>query len=378
MKKSEIDLLLSVLLIFAIFLSITGFLTDISNTVKFGGVDLRNRVVGARLLIDKQNPYYYKWKEGDSTLFLDPRDNPDWEVNRVTVPPTVLMFHTSFSWLSYKIQRYLWLFLQWFLLLGSIFFFSKSSGSKTKSKLIWICGLFFVGSSFFWRLHVERGQIYILYVFIIALSYWVYTKKKNHSEIWSGIIAGIAMSLRPPLIVLSFPMLIYKRINFIVGNIIGIIVGIGSTFLIATSNTWLNYYTAMKAHGIIHFNLNYLSSFRYPYQNIEDVSNLWILADIPISDTSLQYLFTSVGLNLTSNALLILLVLTILISFIVIKKVRESIMKFNAIFYYGIILVLHSEFFIPAARYSYNNIWWLLILSLTIINSKEILSLLKK
>ena len=239
MKKSEIDLILSILLIFAIFISITGFFNDISNTVKFGGVDLRNRVVGARLLIDKQDPYHYKWQKGDSPLFLDPRDNPDWKVNRVTVPPTVLMFHTSFSWLGYKIQRYLWLFVQWFLLLGSIFLFSKSSGSNAKSKLIWICGLFFVGSSFFWRLHVERGQIYILYVFLITLSYWIYTKKRNDSEIWSGIIAGIAMSLRPPLIVLSLPMLIYKRINFIAGNIIGIIIGIGSTFFIATSSNFV-------------------------------------------------------------------------------------------------------------------------------------------
>lgn len=378
MKKNEIDLLINILLIFAIFLSITGFLTDISNTLKFGGVDLRNRVVGARLLIAEQDPYYYKWQKGDSHLFLDPRDNPDWEVNRVTVPPTVLMFHSSFSWLSYKIQRYLWLLLQWFLLLGSIFLFSKSSGSKTKSKLIWICGLFFVGSSFFWRLHVERGQIYILYVFIIALSYWIYAKKKNNSELWSGAISGIAMSLRPPLILISLPMLIHKRINFIIGNFIGIIVGIGSTFLIATSNTWLNYYTAMRAHGIIHLHSQYNASTHYPFQNIEGISNLWGLANIPIFDTSLQYMLGSIGMNPTSNVLLTLLILILLTILVIVKKVFNNQMKFSMILLYGTILVFISEFFLPAARYSYNNIFWLLILSLIIINSKEILSLLKK
>ena len=378
MKKNEIDLLLNILLIFAIFLSITGFLADISNTVKFGGVDLRNRVVGSRLLIDKQDPYHYKWQKGDSHLLLDPRDNPDWKVNRVTVPPTVLMFHASFSWLSYKIQRYLWLFVQWFLLLGSILLFSRSSGSKAKSKLIWICGLIFVGSSFIWRLHIERGQIYILYVFIIALSYLIYTKKKNNSEIWSGFIAGIAMSLRPPLMVLSFPMLIYKRINFIIGNFIGIIVGIGSTFIIATPNTWFNYYTAMKAHGIIHLHSQYYASSRYPYQNIEGISNLGAQAHIPIFNSSLQSLTRSFGIGFNSNILFVLLIITFIIGYFILKNTIRSRKEFNILVLSGMILVFITEFFLPAARYPYNDVIFLPILSLVIINSKEILSILKK
>ena len=59
MKKSEINLLVNILLVFSIFLSAAGFLMDLRNTALFGGVDLRNRVVGARLLIDHQDPYHY-------------------------------------------------------------------------------------------------------------------------------------------------------------------------------------------------------------------------------------------------------------------------------------------------------------------------------
>ena len=378
MKKSDILLLINILLIFAIFLSITGFFSDVSNTIKYGGVDLRNRVVGSRLLINHKDPYHYKWKEGNSTLFLDPRDNPDWKVNRVTVPPTVLMFHASFSWLNYKIQRYIWLLVQWFLFIGSLFLFSKSSGSKTKSKIIWICGLFFVGSSFFWRLHVERGQIYILYVFLIALSYWMYSRKNIKNEIWSGIVVGIAMSLRPPLIVLSLSMLISKKFKFIAGNFIGLIVGIGSTFLFATCNTWLNYYTAMREHGIIHLHSQYDASMNYPFQNIEGISNLWGLANIPIFDTSLQFIFGSIGMSLTSHVLIAFLVLMLLTSYVIFKKIFNNQMQFSMILLYGTIIVFISEFFLPAARFSYNNVILLSVFSLIIINSEEILSIMKQ
>jgi len=294
----------------------------------------------------------------------------------VTVPPTVLVFHASLSWLNYKVQRYIWLVFQWLLLLGSLLLFSQCTSSQMKSKIIWISGLFFIGSSFFWRLHVERGQIYILYVFLIALAYWIY--KKRNSEIWSGIIAGITMSLRPPLIVLSLPMLIFKKFKFIMGNIIGFVIGIGTTFMFASPSVWYNYYTAMKTHGIIHFNLQYSSSFRYPYQDIEGITNLWILAEIPIFDTSLQYLVRSIGIDLTSNMLLIMLIITLIISSLIIRRIIYNRGTFNSIIFSGIVLVFVTDYFLPAARFSYNNVMILPIILLAIIDSNHILRVLNK
>ena len=34
-------------------------------------IDLRNRVVGARLMHDGISPYYYKWKTGDPIRYYD-------------------------------------------------------------------------------------------------------------------------------------------------------------------------------------------------------------------------------------------------------------------------------------------------------------------
>lgn len=130
MKKSEINLMLNVLLISSIYFAIVGFLQDLENTATYGGIDLRNRVVGARLIKINHDPYFFKWNENYSELFLDSKDYPNLPVSRVTVPPTILIIHSFISDLPYKIQRYLWTVLQWFLILFSIFFFTLSVNNK--------------------------------------------------------------------------------------------------------------------------------------------------------------------------------------------------------------------------------------------------------
>ncbi|MCF7815159.1 MAG: DUF2029 domain-containing protein [Candidatus Cloacimonetes bacterium] len=372
MKRNEYELLLNLLLIFAVFLSITGFFTDISNTAKFGGVDLRNRVVGARLLTRDLDPYHYKWQKGESQLLLDPRDNPNWNVNRVTVPPTVLILHSALSWLDYKTQRYLWLFIQWILFLGSLFLFSLSSSSKVNSKLIWICGLFFVGTSFYWRLHVERGQIYILYTFLIALSYWVYHQRKWGNLILSGFIIGITSLLRPPVILINLPFLIKKRWKFVLGNIMGVIVSFLSTLLILPFNTWLNYFSAMKVHGLIHTTELESAIGQYPFENIEGITNLWIVPNIPITDTSIQGLMLNLfGVVIPAEILWIILLLIICFCIYLLHLIRSK--SFTILFLVGSILIFISEIFIPAARYTYNNVLILIPLCLLIIDSKKFL-----
>ena len=104
MKKSEIELIISILLITSIFFTVVGFLQDMENSANYGGIDLRNRVIGARLIKANYDPYFFKWSEEYSEFFLDPRDHPNLPVNRVTVPPTILMIHSIFSDISYTIR----------------------------------------------------------------------------------------------------------------------------------------------------------------------------------------------------------------------------------------------------------------------------------
>ena len=379
MRKSEINLLLNVLLISSIFFAAVGFLQDLENSANYGGIDLRNRVVGARLVKANYDPYFFKWNENYSDFFLDPRDHPNLSVSRVTVPPTILMIHSIFSNLPYKFQRYLWTVIQWLLIIFSIFFFSRSEKDKIKSKLIWIVSLFFIAGSFIFRLHVERGQIYILYVFLFALSYYFYNSNFKINKLLSGIIMGYVSALRFPMIIVGLPFLLYKRWKFIFGQVIGFVIGIIISFSFAGYEIWKSYFKAMPIHGKVHNGIIKITTERYPYIDIEDMKNLWIWARLPISDSSIQGIARKYfGIQISSNILLISLVVCIIFLIVLFFRINKRYKTNNFLFLYSISIILISELFLPAARFSYSNVILLSVFSLIIINSKEILSLLKK
>ncbi len=379
MKKSEINLLLNALLISSIFFAAVGFLQDMENSANYGGIDLRNRVVGARLIKANHDPYFFKWNEEYSEFFLDPRDHPNLPVSRVTVPPTILMIHSIFSNLPYKFQRYLWTIIQWILLIFSIFFFSRSVKNEIKSKLIWIVSLFFIASSFIFRLHVERGQIYILYVFLFALSYYIYNSNYKINRLLSGIIMGYVSALRFPMALIGLPFLLCKQWKFILGQIIGFVLGILTSFSFVGYEIWKSYFKAMPIHGKVHIGVIKITSERYPHIDIEDMKNLWIWARLPISDSSIQGIARKyLGIQISSNILLIGLMVCIIFLIVLFFRINKRNKTNDFIFLYSISIILVSELFLPAARFSYNNVILLSVFSLVIINSKEILSLLKK
>ncbi|HCX72270.1 MAG TPA: hypothetical protein DHM37_00980, partial [Candidatus Cloacimonas sp.] len=118
---------INLLLIFAVFVAVSGFLNDIKNTNVYGGIDLRNRIVGARLIELDKDPYFFKWNDTYSDKLRDPNDIPGFEANRVTVTPGTLQIYSLFDSYSYKFQRNLWSFFQWLLLLGTIFLFTLTT-----------------------------------------------------------------------------------------------------------------------------------------------------------------------------------------------------------------------------------------------------------
>ncbi len=379
MKKSEINLMLNVLLISSIYFAIVGFLQDLENTATYGGIDLRNRVVGARLIKINHDPYFFKWNENYSELFLDSKDYPNLPVSRVTVPPTILIIHSFISDLPYKIQRYLWTVLQWFLILFSIFFFTLSVNNKIKIKLIWIICLFFIADSFIFRLHVERGQIYILYVFLFALSYYIYGLNFKLNKLLSGFIIGYSSVLRFPMVLIGLPFLICKRWKFIIGQIVGVILGILTSLLFVDLEIWRGYLKAMPIHSKVHLGIIEINTMRYPHVDIEDMKNLWIWARLPFTDSSIQGIAKKyLGIQISTNILLISLIISITLLIILLFKIKKRYKNHNFIFLYSILIILVSELFLPAARYSYSNVILLSVFSLIIINSKEVLSILKK
>lgn len=368
-KSNPFKYYLDIILIFSITIAILGFIADFKNTYRYGGMDLRNRVIGARLLQKGIDPYYFKWDNTMSDLYLDPHDSPQTPVSRVTVPPTVLTLHSILSSIPYQTQRVIWFFFQWFSFLLSLLFFSMCTQSKEKSKLIWIIGLLFISGAYYWRLHMEKGQIYILYVLLITLSFWISQQNFKIGPFLSGFLIGITTSLRPPTIFMNIPFIIYKKWKLLAGNFLGLLGGISLSFVLTDFKIWKKYISAMQVWGEMQLGKVTKMFDGFSQSSAEGLDNLTILAKIQIEDSSFQGVFKKfLGVNLSSNLLITSLIMIMLFFSFLMFKSRKKKFSFAFIYLIGITLVFISEFFIPAPRLSYNDIIWLVILSLIIIN----------
>ncbi|MFC1898072.1 glycosyltransferase family 87 protein [Candidatus Cloacimonadota bacterium] len=369
--------LIWVLLIYSIIIAFLGISYDTFYTIKYGGIDLRNRVVGTRILLAGNDPYYTKWKFDTPEYLVDGRDyHSGLPVNRCTVPPSFLLLHAPFAGISYKTQQYLWMALQELMLIFCIFIFAKAAEERYKFVLI-VGFMLFLGGSF-WRFHVANGQIYILFVFMITLAYHIAKSSLKNKEFWVGFILGVSSSWRPPMILMSLPIIIYRKWKMIIGGIIGISLSLLGSVLFSGVSTWSSYFSAMKIHGLFHAGVLQPELSIHPNSNnIEGIRNSFFSADVPGLDSSIQgLLYKLFGFALDPKFLWLGLVVIVLLLSFSLWKGRNKSATIEMIFFQGSVLILISEFFLPAARLSYNNVIWLVPLSMLIIQVQDMRKLL--
>jgi len=369
---------LLILLLYSIVIAFLGISYDTYYTIKYGGIDLRNRVVGTRNLLSGNDPYYTKWEADTPDYFVDGRDYFfGLPVSRCTVPPSIMLLHAPFAGVFYKTQQYLWMALQELMLIFSILIMAKAAAERYKIVLI-IGFMFFLGS-YFWRFHVANGQIYILFVFAIALAYRIAKSAMKNKDFWVGFILGMATVWRPPMLLMGLPVLIYKKWKIIIGGIAGIIIGFTSSLFVSGISTWSSYFSAMKIHGLFHIGLQeFKLGVHNNFNNTEGISNTFFSADVPGLDSSIQgIIFKVYEFALDARFLWMGLVIIVLLLCVSIWRNRNISVPIEMIFFQGTLLVLLSEFFLPAARLSYNNVIWLIPLSMLIIMQKDLMKLFK-
>lgn len=365
------------LLIFAVTITALGFITDLLNTLRAPGIDFRNRIVGARLLRKGLDPYYFKWTPNYPETLLDPLDKPVSPVTRTTIPPTTLVLISPIANLPYKTLRLLWFAFQWTALLLSLYLIARSSKSQEKSRWIWILGLIFVAGSHGWHSHIKLGQIYILYVLILALAFQQLMSSHRLGTETSGFLIGFAASMKFPVVLMGFPLLIYKRWKLIVWSVIGFIFGVGGSFLIAGVKIWESYFTAMRKFGKIRFIWEQWPYANYP-QIIEGV-NWQGKAYSPVIAKGEASLFRIAhqffGINIAAF-IPIVFATVVLLSGIILFMHRKKKLSTGLIFQAGIVFIFMGEFLLPGPRWVYQDVIWLILLSLVIINAKSLKELM--
>ena len=97
-----------------------------------------------------------------------------------------------------------------------------------------------------------------------------------------------------------------------------------------------------------------------------------------MGDSSIQDLIRIFfDIKIKAFALEILLIITILLLTAFLWKRIKNLQSNTSLFYIGVVYVIISSFFLPAARLSYMNVYWLLPLSFIVIKADDIKWVLK-
>jgi len=340
----------------AVLVALAGLVADLQNTVHFGGVDLRNRVVGARALALGLDPYYLKWSPRLPQTLLDPADSPTVPNSRVTVPPTVLALHRLVAWTPYREQRIAWFVAQWALLLLATWLLAASAPSGARRQAVWVVGLLVIGGAWLWRLHVERGQIVVLPVALLAASYRYAVRGGPRGLLTSGMLIGLAAAMRPTIAIMVLPMMTMGAWPALIGFATGAVGGVACALPLAGMAAWRSYFASVHGSDAIHLKL---VPWTPPYfGGVVDGMGGWARAlSVPTADVSLQYVVWSLAhFRLSPNALgFCLLVLAVAVCAMVRHRHHEHAPT-GVVLVVGYTLAVVADLFVPAARYSYCDV----------------------
>ncbi|HEV2482197.1 MAG TPA: glycosyltransferase 87 family protein [Puia sp.] len=239
-----------VLLLLALF-------RDIRRVGAHHQVDLRNRVVGARLIADKRLPYFYRWKPGEPVRYYDPQnaDAADhvWDtMSTITATPLFLHLMEPLAELQQSHIDWVWLgfeYASWATLLVFLLLLAPTPRSKLAVTAVAIAFLF----SSCWMHHIEVGQLYITIPLLAILGYCLLRAKPT---VWTGLATGLVVvvmaGIRPNVLLFFLPFLLVARrfsIPFRISMVAAVIVVVGC---MAASpferQLWTQYRVAVSKH----------------------------------------------------------------------------------------------------------------------------------
>ena len=223
-------------------LLLVSFCVDFENEEQGGAIDLRNRITGERLLLNHIDPYFYKWQESEPAEYCDPYNNPKLPVSKTTATPALLLLHAPLAVLPYRAAQFIWLFLQWGFLLGTVWCWFRLCEQEWQRLLLaaFVTGFTYTAA---WRLHAERGQSYVLLLFLFALWLAGTMKKEGGDRFATGFLAGLLAALRPPFLLLA-PFFLMQRRRQWPGAVVGLLLGIALPRL-WRGDCWMKYEAAM-------------------------------------------------------------------------------------------------------------------------------------
>jgi hypothetical protein len=205
-KNSWIVVIISCLAVFAFIIP-----RDIGMEKQYAG-DLRNRIVGARLIHNNRSPYFFKWTKGDGILYYDPANFDSLRSSNITSSPFLHhLFLPLAEFPEYEASR-IWLLIEYILLLGILAIALSMANSDAQRWAVLLMTMLFLLTQA-WRAHIAAGQIYIVIPFLSMLFLRLIRNKKTIiNAVAAGIAAAFLVLIKPNAILFFIPFL------FLIGN----------------------------------------------------------------------------------------------------------------------------------------------------------------
>ena len=342
---------------------------DVRATARFPGVDLRARVVGARVALLGLDPYHYRWRPSDPVALCDAEDNPDLPISRLTSTPALLALHLPCARLPYRLQRWLWLGGQWALLLLAIALLAATARTPRRRTAVWILGLGLVAGGVAWRYHVERGQIYVLYAALGALAYWLAQNPGGARQFLSGVVLGAAAVLRPPLAAVLVPALVWGRWRMLAGAVVGALAAVGVSVALLGVPSWAHYASAMRLWDLRpgYINTEAAKPILARHQQAGDgYANLARFQNFPYGSSAVLQ-WPVVGRRFTPGRLHGMLAVLLLVVGALLWRYRKSRRSPADALLAGLVLAYLVDFLLPAPRPPYYDVLALAPLALVLL-----------
>lgn len=343
------------LLVLALAISAHMIVVDLRNTLRYGGTDMRGHVVGARLLARGLDPYYYLWTPGDPQQLLDPVDF------RVTLTPALLWMYAQIADLPYPTLRYAWFIGQWSILFVSLAVLARVN-SASKALVLFSAAVLVTAANPAWRLHVERGQLYVVWLAMLTAAYTFASRKTTRGELIAGGLIGMAVCLRPPLAMVMVPMLLLRRQFLAYASGAATALLLAFFLIVARPAAWTSYLSTMLSTK----SQNYQGATERPEisypATIEGLANLKDTAEIHGVDASIRAVTeTFTGTAPSPPQLIAALLITIgAYATILHNAARRTSGPLpdttDLVFISGSMLVLVAELFVHPQRFIYIDV----------------------
>jgi hypothetical protein len=180
--------------------------------------DLRNRVVGARIIAEHGSPYFYKWKPGDSLRYYDPQAFDIYKPSISTSTPFLHRLLIPLGDLPFATAMRVWLVVLYVLYFAMVVYAFVVARAPSARAAVLVTALLFMLTNA-WELHTKYGQTYLLIpalaMLVIALWRWPFL---------AGSAAAVLVMMRPnsALFVVPFLMARGLRWSFVVPWVIAV------------------------------------------------------------------------------------------------------------------------------------------------------------